>query len=201
MAGRLYATTPDHRAEKHDHFLLRTPAHTLAYNDYRQFGGLKLHREPDPWAALPPQVLDRAFTLSYLTKLLDRRPRVALKALLLDQAAFPGVGNWMADEVCWRLGAHPASPVGKLDPAAVRSTARTVCRGALRHVADKNFSLASTRTEAFAPGSYVHLVPPRHWLFQHRWKAGGACPACKTSLSRATIAGRTTAWCPSCQSL
>ncbi|MDA0767720.1 MAG: Fpg/Nei family DNA glycosylase [Verrucomicrobia bacterium] len=201
MSGRLYATSPDHRAEKHDHFLLRTAHRTLAYNDYRQFGGLKLHRHPDPWADLPPQVLDRAFTLRYLSALLDHRPRVALKALLLDQAAFPGVGNWMADEICWRLAAHPSTPVGKLDPAALRNASRTVCCGALRHVADRNFALAGTRTEAFAPGSYVHLVPPSSWLFQHRWKPGGACPTCKKTLSRATIAGRTTAWCPACQLL
>ncbi|MDE0826253.1 MAG: hypothetical protein OSA48_05540 [Akkermansiaceae bacterium] len=201
MAGRLYTAPPDHLAEKHDHFLLRTPNHTFAYNDYRQFGGVKLHREADPWAALPPQVLDRKFSLAYLTALLDRRPRVALKALLLDQSAFPGVGNWMADEICWRLNAHPSTPVGRLDPADLRKSSQFVCRGAIRHVADKNFALSSTRTEAFAPGSYVHLVPPPSWLFQHRWKPGGSCPRCNKSLARATIAGRTTAWCPICQTI
>ena len=201
MAGRLYAAAPDHLAEKHDHFILRTEHRSLVYNDYRQFGGVKLHRTLDPWAELPPQVLDRGFSLSYLSALLDRRPRVALKALLLDQSAFPGVGNWMADEICWRLAAHPSTPVGRLDPAALRTASRTVCRGALRHVADKNFTLASARTQAFAPGSYVHLVPPPSWLFQHRWKPGGSCPRCHDALSRATVAGRTTAWCPNCQVL
>ena len=201
MAGRLYAAPADHVADKHDHFLLRTDNKSLAYNDYRQFGGLKLHRDPDPWSHLPPQVLDRAFTLRYLTTLLDRRPRTALKALLLDQAAFPGVGNWMADEICWRLGAHPATPVGKLDPADLRREARFVCRGAIRHVADKNAALDRSKAEGFAPGSYVHLVPPKNWLFQHRWKPGGACPACRRGLSRATVAGRTTAWCAACQPL
>lgn len=201
MAGRLFAADPGYVAEKHDHFLLRSSNHSLVYSDYRQFGGLKLHESSDPWAALPPQILDRGFSLRSLTALLTRRPRVALKALLLDQSAFPGVGNWMADEICWRLPTHPATPVGRLDPAALRTTARTVCRGALKHIADKNLTLPMSSPEGFAPGSYVHLLPPRSWLFQHRWKPGGSCPRCQTSLARANVASRTTAWCPQCQRL
>ena len=32
----------------------------------------------------------------------------------------------------------------------------------------------------------------------HRTR-GGHCPRCKTELERATIGGRTTFWCPTCQ--
>jgi formamidopyrimidine-DNA glycosylase len=199
MSGRLYAAGPDHRAEKHDHLILRTDVSSLVFNDYRQFGRLRLHHDADPWAALPPEVLDPAFTLRHVTALVDRRPRTALKALLLDQAAFPGVGNWMADEICWKLGAHPATPAGRLDPAALRRVTRQICRGAMRHVADRNSAESNKRGEGFAPGSYVHLVPPVSWVFEHRWTPGGACPRCHSALARATIASRTSAWCPNCQ--
>ena len=30
-------------------------------------------------------------------------------------------------------------------------------------------------------------------------KPGKACPRCKTTVERATIGGRTTFWCPTCQ--
>lgn len=201
MAGRLFAAPSAHPADKHDHLILRTGNRALVFNDYRQFGRLQLHPEPDPWAALPPEILAPAFTRRHVTRLIDRRPRTALKALLLDQAAFPGVGNWMADEICWKLEAHPATPAGRIDPGALRREARQICRGALRHIADKNSAESKIRTEGFAPGSYVHLVPPRSWLFQHRWKPGGSCPRCHRTLARATVASRTTAWCPGCQSL
>jgi len=200
MAGRLFAAPPGHAVEKHDHLILRTATCSLVFNDYRQFGRLQLHGgDNDPWASLPPGILDRAFTLRRVTTLVDHRPRTALKALLLDQSAFPGIGNWMADEICWKLRAHPSTPAGKVDPAALRRITRQVTRGAIRHVADKNAATSKICAEGFAPGSYVHLVPPSSWLFQHRWKPGGSCPRCHSALGRATIASRTTAWCPQCQ--
>lgn len=199
MSGRLFLAAPDYETAKHDHFHLRTRNLSLVYSDYRQFGRVYLHPHTngDPWAPLPHQVLDRRFTLSYLRKLCERRQNTKIKALLLDQSVFPGVGNWMADEICWRLPCHPAAPLHSLDLAEFRKVCRTVCRGAMRHVADKNAPVAEA--EGFSPGRYVEQVPPPSWLFQHRWKAGGACPRCKKELARGTIATRTTAWCPACQ--
>ena len=198
MSGRLFLADPENEACRHDHFILRTSKLALVYSDYRQFGRVFLH-EPsdDPWASLPREVLDRRFTLSYLHRITARRGGTALKGLLLDQALFPGVGNWMADEICWRLPCYPGSHLRDLDLARVRTVSRQVCRGAIRHVADKN--IPRDGGEGFSPGRYVEQVPPRSWLFQHRWKAGGSCPRCHMILARGTIATRTTAWCPACQ--
>lgn len=198
MAGRLLLAPPDYVPTTHDHFLLRTPEVSLVYSDYRQFGRVHLHAPAeDPWESLPPQVLDRRFTVAHLRALTKRRTGTAVKALLLDQAVFPGVGNWMADEICWRIPCHPAVPVGELDLAQLRRVSRQVCRGALRHVAERNATRAAA--EGFSPGRYVDLVPPRTWLFQHRWKPGGTCPRCHSRLDRSTVASRSTAWCPACQ--
>jgi len=41
--------------------------------------------------------------------------------------------------------------------------------------------------------------PPRRWLIHQRWKNEGICPLHRTPLRRATIGGRTTAWCTRCQ--
>lgn len=199
MSGRLFVAPPDQPADKHDHFVLRTAALALVYSDYRQFGRVYLHSAAadDPWAELPPQVLDRGFTVTHLRRLAARRSGTAVKALLLDQSAFPGVGNWMADEICWRLPCHPATPTGQLDLARLRRVSRQVCRGAIRHVAERNAGRASA--EGFSPGRYVEQVPPATWLFQHRWRPGGVCPRCRSPLERSTVASRSTAWCPACQ--
>lgn len=199
MSGRLAVAPPDHEEHKHDHLLLRFQDLTLIYNDYRQFGRAHLHDQPDPWASLPPEVLDRRFTLAFVKALLVKRPRTSLKALILDQNCFPGIGNWMADEICWRMGLHPATATAQLDAASLRKETQFVTRGALRHVADKNESLMADPSKGFTAGGYVSQVPPKSWLFQHRWKKGGHCPNCQTELARATIATRTTAWCPICQ--
>lgn len=199
MSGRLALGPPTHESHKHDHLLLRFEKLTLIFNDYRQFGRAHLHEDPDPWTHLPPEILDRRFTLAHVRKLLAKRPRTSLKALILDQNCFPGIGNWMADEICWRMGCHPATPTADLDAGSLRKEAQFVTRGAIRHVADKNEGLLSDPSQGFAAGGYVSQVPPRSWLFQHRWKKGGHCPRCRTPLERATIATRTTAWCPQCQ--
>ena len=198
MSGRLFLADPRYCPDKHDHFVLKTKHLSLVYSDYRQFGRVYLHEQNHkPWESLPLEVLHPKFTLAYLRKLTARRRGASLKALLLDQSIFPGIGNWMADEICWRLLRFPGTPLQELDLAAIRRVGRQVCRGALRHVADKN--LPRDGTKGFSPGSYVEQVPPRSWLFQHRWKAGGTCPRCRTALERSTIATRTTAWCPHCQ--
>jgi formamidopyrimidine-DNA glycosylase len=40
---------------------------------------------------------------------------------------------------------------------------------------------------------------PRAWLFDRRWKRGQRCPKDGAPLRHATIGGRTTCWCPTCQ--
>ncbi|MDP0490721.1 MAG: DNA-formamidopyrimidine glycosylase family protein [Verrucomicrobiota bacterium JB023] len=199
MSGRLQLAPQDHDPHKHDHLILRTSNFSLVFNDYRQFGRAHLHEEPNPWEHLPPEILSRSFTLAYIEEKLKKRARTNLKALLLDQNAFPGIGNWMADEICWRLRLHPATPTAELNAEALRNETRWVTKGALRHVADKNQNLVGQVDKGFSPGSYVAQVPPASWLFQHRWTKGGTCPRCRTDLERATIAARTTAWCPACQ--
>lgn len=200
MSGRLAMAPKDHEVHKHDHLVLRLRDLTLIYNDYRQFGRAHLHDQADPWLTLPREVLSRTFTLAYVRSVLQKRARTSLKALILDQKYFPGIGNWMADEICWRMGRHPATPTAELEAASLRKQTQFVTRGALKHVADKNEGLLADPRQGFAAGGYVSQVPPQSWLFQHRWQKGGHCPRCATALERATIATRTTAWCPSCQS-
>jgi formamidopyrimidine-DNA glycosylase len=137
------------------------------------------------WRAnLPPSILSNGFTRSFVEKFLARHGRMPLKAVLLMQNGFPGVGNWMADEILWRARIHPARLAAKLKPAEVgklyRET-RLVCREALRAI------------------SSAYDDPPKSWLFHRRWRSGGACPRDGSSLQRAEIGGRTTCWCRSCQ--
>lgn len=198
MSGKLTVAPPEVQPQKHDHLILKTARASLIFNDYRMFGRVMLHDLADPWADFPPQPQDSRFSVARVRRLIERHPKKPLKALLLDQQACPGIGNWMADEICWRLKLHPGVPTVEVDPVQLRKAIRFVTFGALKHVAEKN-SAASTK--GFAPGSYVAEVPPKTWLFQHRWKKGGICPKCRSELARDTIATRTTAWCPECQGL
>ena len=184
MTGELLAASPEYSPEKHDHLVLFTSDVALIYRDPRMFGLWHLDRGTDPpafWRALPPGIMEKSFTTALVADFLRRRARSPLKAVLLDQSAFPGIGNWMADEALWQLRLHPTTPAGCVDAAAVRRTLQSIVRIALRTIG-RDWS-----------------DPPRAWLFQHRWKAGGLCPRCGSKLTRAQVRGRTACWCPECQ--
>jgi formamidopyrimidine-DNA glycosylase len=73
----------------------------------------------------------------------------------------------------------------------LNATQQTALRRATRFVS----------REAMRIIGHDYADPPRSWLIHQRWKPGGTCPRDGTALSRATIGGRTTAWCPRCQPL
>ena len=187
MSGELRREEqPDYLPRKHDHLVLRQDSRALVFEDKRHFGRVRLHQGAEPpawWSSLAPSVLSKEFTLKNLARFLERRRRTPLKAVLLMQEHFPGVGNWMADEILWRARVHPAIAAGALEPDQVQrlwETVRWVSRTAVRIISDD-------------------WTYPKSWLFAHRWEAGGLCPRCKADLQRATVGGRTTCWCPECQ--
>lgn len=187
MTGRLEVANRDHTPHKHDHLVLYQAKRALVFNDARQFGRVRIHRSkdaPDWWAAMGVSVTSRAFTRASMSEFLERHPRLTIKGTLLHQTGFPGIGNWMADEILWRAGVAPRRLAGELattEEERLHREVRFVAREALKKIGP-NFG-----------------DPPKNWLFHERWSAKGICPKHKITLNRETIGGRTTAWCPKCQ--
>jgi formamidopyrimidine-DNA glycosylase len=145
MTGKLRIEPPDFKSAKHDHLVLLQAARALVFEDARLFGRVlfaESEAASDWWTKLPPGLLSSAFTAKELEIFLRRRACAPIKAVLLMQERFPGIGNWMADEILWRAAIHPRQPAGSLD-AARRATLyreiRTVCREAMR-IIGKDFS-------------------------------------------------------------
>ncbi len=186
MSGSLTAQKADAEIGRHDHLVLRQAKQCLFFTDPRQLGHVRFHAGETPsWmASLPPPVLSPKFTRPRMDKFLARHGRQPVKASLLMQEGFPGIGNWMADEILWRARLQPsmrsdslsASEAGKL-----YREARFVAREAMRTIGERLGD------------------PPASWLFHHRWRAGGLCPRDKSKLERAQVGGRTSCWCGNCQ--
>ncbi len=187
MTGKLSTGPKNYTPTKHDHLVLFQKARALIFNDPRQFGRVLIHQgneAPEWWARIGPAVASREFSLAHMRGFLVRRPKLAIKAALLVQKGFPGVGNWMADEILWRARLAPARPCASLkadEEKALWRESRWVSREALKKIG-KDFG-----------------DPPAGWLFHERWKRAGRCPRHNIPLRRETIGGRTTAWCPKCQ--
>ena len=189
MTGELRIEPAGYEPARHDHLVLHQAKHSLVFEDPRLFGRILFaegKEAPKWWASLPPDLLSAQFTKDNLAEFLKRRSRAPIKAVLLMQERFPGIGNWMADEILWRAAIHPRQLAGQLGPkqtTALYREIRTLCREALR-VIGKDWS-----------------DPPDSWLFNHRWKKGGTCPRTGAKLQHAMIGGRTTCWSPARQKL
>jgi formamidopyrimidine-DNA glycosylase len=197
MSGELRVESPAYAAAKHDHLVLVQRKRQLVFSDPRMFGAVLFHEGANPpgwWTRIAPPFISPAFTVDAVAGFLARRRRTPVKAVLLMQERFPGIGNWMADEVLWRAAIHPGRRAGSLQPAEIRALhreCREVCRLALDTIAGRGAYLP--------PDLNAHI--PRSWLFWHRWEDGGRCPRTGRPLVRKEIGGRTTCWSPARQKL
>ncbi|MAE52985.1 MAG: DNA-formamidopyrimidine glycosylase [Opitutae bacterium] len=189
MTGSLHIKEKSHSPQKHDALLLFQAKQTLVFQDPRQFGRLRMHKgkhPPDWWTEQPVSMLSPKFTIEIVAHALNRHTKRPLKALLLDQRYFPGMGNWMADEVLWRANLHPncrSAMIGPKEQKKLFSQILFVVHGAMKSVGTKGGD------------------PPKKWLFHQRWKDGGTCPKSGVTLIREEIGGRTSCWSPDLQKL
>lgn len=104
--------------------------------------------------------------------------RAPLKARLLDQGVISGVGNLLADQVLWQARLSPRRSTATLstdDLDHLRRELRSAVRSAIRRGGAHTGDFVAARGRE------------------------GACPRDGHALERATIGGRTTYWCPVCQ--
>ncbi len=158
----------------------------FAFTDPRRFGRLRLAFDPrhePPLSGLGHDPLFGLPATADLTTLIAAR-KTPIKALLLDQSVFAGVGNWIADEVLYQAAIRPqrrAADLSRIEVARLRTTLLRVIRRAVAVNAD---------SDRFPPG----------WLFHHRWgRVAGSLTSDGEAIVHDTVGGRTTAWVPSRQ--
>jgi formamidopyrimidine-DNA glycosylase len=187
MTGKTHVEPADFKPGKYDHLVLYQPGRALIFTDTRQLGRVRFHvgsDEPEWWKTKPPEIASAAFDRPFFGSFLRRHSKAPIKAVLLMQDGFAGIGNWMADEILWRAGVLPAKRIfrlTKLEHDAIFRATKFVVRVALAKTG-RDFS-----------------DPPRNWLIHQKWKRDGVCPKHRTPLGHAAIGGRSTVWCPKCQ--
>lgn len=187
MSGKLRTEPPGFLPDKHDHLVLQLRRQALVLRDARLFGRVRFHHgrdEPAWWRAGGPDISSDQFDRRFVNAFLERHARAPIKAVILMQAGFVGIGNWMADEILWRAKIAPATLAGSLSGAQ-----RTRLLRETRFVASEALRIIGP---AFSD-------PPPGWLIHQKWKSKGVCPRHRTPLRKEMLGGRTTAWCPRCQ--
>ncbi len=173
MAGRIVVDGKPPRKREWNRFTLEfADGGSLALLDKRRLGRAVLEPDYDHVGPDAREVDLKTFRARV------GKGRMAIKAKLLDQGAIAGVGNLLADEVLWQAKLSPLFPAGELD---ARRLKRLHTR--LHESIDRAIRLGG-----------VH----KGEIIRHR-KRDGHCPRDGSPMSRATVGGRTTYWCPSCQ--
>jgi len=193
--------TPFHLPDKHTHviFTLRDidgGESTLYYNDIRQFGWLKVVKTTEVknqpfFKALGPEPF-ADLTLPLFKKIVISST-MPIKPLLMDQGKISGIGNIYANDALYASCIDPRRRSNTLAPLELESLFTAileVLEEGLRHggASETNYIQVDG-----GKGSYQD-----HFLVYG--KSGKKCVRCGSIIERIKQGGRSTFFCPTCQS-
>ena len=193
MTGQLAPSAAEIPFDKHTHVSLTLDdGRELRYTDARRFGRMayltaeSLAKEVAGAGADPLEVGASEFA----ERVRSRNARI--KALLLDQSVFRGVGNIYADESLWRAKIHPARVGSKISVKEAETLRRVLQEILNRAIVMRGSSISDFLDANGEPGGYQ-----RH----HRayGREGKPCYRCRTPIRRVIVAGRSSYFCPKCQ--
>ncbi len=184
------------KKDRHSHVVLEFQGSDvkLTFRDIRKFGKIFLTNgttdtQPDSIRLLgpePSQINAQAFALLF------KKRTGRIKSLLLNQRILAGLGNIYTDESLFRAGIDPR---------------RRACKIPLVKLEALHTAVKQTLNEAIAHGGssiddYVHADGQRGG-FQKLHRVYGrfkkSCIQCKTLIKRVRLAGRSSFFCPQCQ--
>jgi formamidopyrimidine-DNA glycosylase len=162
----------------------------LAFDDRRQLGRVGVVDDADAFIrkhrlgpdALDPDLGQAAFTAIFAPV------RATAKAALMDQTLVSGIGNILADEILFQARIHPQAQVKALGQANLAKLYRAL-RKTLKTVTARGCGTEESMEKW-----------PKRFLTPHREK-GAACPQGRGRIETLKLAGRTTYFCPACQTI
>jgi len=187
----------DHPApEKHDHVVLTMETGArITFNDARRFGAMDLMPAGDNHpllAALGPEPLGNMFDADYLAARLKGR-NTPVKSALLDQRIVSGLGNIYVCEALFRTRIDPRRLAGSLTAAEVAHLVPVIRTVLEEAITAGGSSLRDYRQVGGELGYFQHS-------FRVYGREGLPCPECGANIRRIAQSGRSTFFCPSCQS-
>jgi formamidopyrimidine-DNA glycosylase len=196
MTGRLFVKPAGTEPGPHTRVVWSLDdGYELHFDDPRKFGRVALLGDDELaalHAKLGPEPLDGLMPEALAEKL-RRRPS-AIKTVLLDQSVVAGIGNIYADEVLFRAGINPQRPARSLSEdeiARLTEAARYVLSSAVeRH--------GTTLSDEQFRGLEGHMGENQGYLAVFR-RTGEPCYICGTPVKRVRLGGRSTHFCPHCQ--
>jgi formamidopyrimidine-DNA glycosylase len=184
---------------KHDHVVFETDAPArIIFNDHRRFGLMTLvdtaGLEQDKlFKDIGVEPLSNKFNNVYLAKALDGK-KTPIKSALLDQRLIAGLGNIYVCEALFRSKISPKRLAGSIKTDRLPPLVTAIRRVLKDAIAAGGSTLRDHAQATGDPGNFQH-----HFLVYGR--EGKPCKlGCKGTVKRIVQAGRSTFYCPKCQS-
>lgn len=190
---RLRESPDDVRTHDHVEFWFANGA-VLVFEDPRRFGFFQ--EWPGDWnqvtrEALGFEPLEPAWTAAVLKSQVKNR-KTPIKTFLMDQRIVVGIGNIYASEILFRAGVRPSRPahkVSRLECDKIVQISREVLLAAIRHG-------GSSIRDFYSPDQGQGNFQTSHLVYNREKQA---CVICETPIRKTVQGGRSTFWCPRCQ--
>lgn len=200
MSGH-WSLKPGHIEEPvHKHWGLNvwlsngTEQASLIYTDTRGFGTLEIQKEWQDLKSIKiygPEINSSAFSIDWV-KFVCSRHSVPIKALLLRQEYFPGVGNYLASEILFSAHIHPSASAKSLNEGQIKRLFTAIHTTIHRAAEGGGATLYSWKNAHGQPGNTQESL-----LVYGR--KGQPCIVCGTQIDKVTVGGRGTFFCRVCQ--
>lgn len=197
MTGRLRVVPKHLHLEKHTHiiFFFKNHPRQLRFVDSRQFGRLFWEKgvEGDlrSLSRLGPEPMEIS-PMEFLHRVRSRTREI--KPLLLDQQFMAGVGNIYADESLHRAGIHPRKKASSLGEKTLFHLLQSLQEALRESIEAGGTSVRSYVDSSGAKGAFQNFL-------RVYGREGAPCLVCGTSIVREPVGGRSSFYCPRCQSL
>jgi formamidopyrimidine-DNA glycosylase len=193
MTGQIVVTPAEAPVPPHTHlFLALDDGRELRYTDIRRFGRIRILLDGEREALLgrlgldPLDMSEKDFRQTITSR------SAQIKALLMDQSVLRGMGNIYTDESLWRAKIHPRRLGTKLSEREVKGLYKAI-HSVLTEAIRSRGSSVSDYVDSDGQRGEFQL---RHRVYQ---REGKKCFRCAGVIRRATVAGRSSFFCPRCQ--
>src|SRR5271156_283981 len=193
MTGQLTVVAADTEVKPHTHvFFMLDDRRELRFCDPRRFGRMLVATPADGEKILGPLGADPLEVSEADFRQLITSRRARIKALLLDQTVFRGMGNIYTDESLWRAKIHPARLGANLKPGEIKKLHR-----AMRAILKEAIRLGGSSISDYVGAN----GEPGEFQIRHRAydREGKKCFRCGAKIRRMIVAGRSSYFCPKCR--
>ena len=194
MTGRVDCVAADVPVLPHTHVVMVLNSGVeVRFCDSRRFGGMWHYPTlAAAWATETGNLGPDALELTTADLGHWRTTRGRLKQRLLSQRDVAGLGNIYVDEALWMSCLNPLQRVSRLSEEQIK-----VLVAAIRKVLNRSIGMGGTtlrdyRNARNEPGRFARML-------QVYGRGGEPCRRCGETLRTATVASRTTVFCPACQ--